>query len=134
MDGEYDKAIDAYKKEISKNPSAEAYFNLGLAYGRLKDNENQIEAYKQALKLNPKRHEVFFNLGTAYDDFGNKQDAIKAFNEAIQLKPDYLKAHYYVCKLYSEIDDRENTIKEFNKVKELDIELSKKLAILIKMT
>ena len=35
VDGEYDKAIDAFKEEISKNPSsAEAHFNLGLAYGK----------------------------------------------------------------------------------------------------
>ena len=104
--GEYDKAIDAFKEEISKNPSsAEAHFNLGLAYGKTGQHDKEIAAYEEAVKLNPKRPELHFNLGTVHNDIGNKQQAISLLKEAIRLRPEYLKAHYTICKIYSEIGD-----------------------------
>lgn len=118
--GEYEKAIDAYKEQISKNPSSEAYFNMGLAYGKLGQNDKEIAAYEEAIKLNPKRPELHFNLGTVYNDIGNSQKAINVLKEAIRLRPDYLKAHYTICKIYFEIGDYDNAKNELDIVKHLD--------------
>ncbi|MDP2208038.1 MAG: tetratricopeptide repeat protein [Bacteroidota bacterium] len=132
--GEYDKAIDAFKEEIIKNPSsAEAHFNLGLAYGKTGQHNKEIAAYEEAVKFNPKRPELHFNLGTVYDDIGNKQQAISVLNEAIRLRPEYLKAHYTICKIYSEIGDLDNAIKEFEIVKKLDNGVADELASIIKL-
>lgn len=130
--GEYDKAIEAFKDEISKNPnSSDSYFNLGLAYGKIGQHDKEIDALKQAVKLNPKRPEQYFNLGTAYNDFGNKQEAINALNEAIKLRPEYLKAHYAICKIYAETDDRFNAEKELEIVKRLNSGVAEELASII---
>jgi len=132
--GEYDKAIDAFKEEISKNPSsAEAHFNLGLAYGKMGQYDKEIAAYEEAVKLNPKRPELHFNLGTVYNDIGNKKQAISVLNEAIRLRPEYLKAHYTICKIYSEIGDYSNAKKEFEIVKKLDNSVAEELASTIKL-
>ena len=132
--GEYDKAIDAFKEEISKNPfSAEAYFNLGLAYGKTGQQDKEIAAYEGAIRLKPNKPELHFNIGTVHNDIGNKQEAIAALKEAIRLRPEYLKAHYTICKIYSEIGDRENAIKEFEIVKKLDNGVVEELASIIKM-
>lgn len=97
--GEYLKAIEAFKDEIAKKPSSEAYFNLGLTYGKMQQYEKEIDAYEQAIKLNPKKPELYFNLGLVHKENGNKEKAMNMLNEAIQLKPDYLKARYSACKL-----------------------------------
>jgi tetratricopeptide (TPR) repeat protein len=132
--GEYDKAIDAYKEQISKNPSsAEAHFNLGLTYGKLGQHDKEIAAYEEAVKLNPKRPELHFNLGTVYSDIGNNQQAIKVLNEAIRLRPEYLKAHYAICKIYSEIGDYDNAKKELEIVKKLDNSVADELTSFIKL-
>lgn len=133
--GEYDKAIEAFKEQIAKNPSSsEAHFNLGLAYGKTEQHDKEIDAYEQAVKLNPKRPELYFNLGTVYNDIGNKQDAIKALNEAIRLRPEYLKAHYTICKIYAEIDDQVNAERELEIVKKLDRSVADELTSIINVT
>jgi len=133
--GEYDKAIDAFKEEISKNPSsAEVHFNLGLAYGKSGQYDKEIAAYEEAIKLKPKKPELYFNLGTVHNDIGNKQQAIDVLREAIRLRPEYLKAHYTICKIYSETGDGENAIKEFEIIKKMDSNVADELAPIIKMT
>jgi len=42
--------------------AAKAYFNLGLAYQRLKHYEDSEEAYRNALALRPNYPEAWYNL------------------------------------------------------------------------
>ncbi|RTY65287.1 tetratricopeptide repeat protein [Flavobacterium sp. LB2P53] len=118
--GEYDKAVEAFTDEISKRPSSEVYFNLGLTYGKMGQSDKEIDAYEQAIKLNPKKPELYFNLGLVLKENGNKEKALNMLNEAIKLKPDYLKAHYCACKIYAEFGNNDKAKKEFYEVKKLD--------------
>jgi len=129
--GDYDKAIEVFKEDIRKKPTAEAYFNLGLAYGKTEQQEKEIAAYEQAIKLNPNVSSTYFNLGTAYNDTGHKQKAIAAFNDAIKLNSDYIKARYTVCKIYIEVGDRENALKEYEILQGKDKRISEELELLI---
>lgn len=130
--GEYDKAIEAFQEEINKKPSsAEAYFNLGLAYGKTGQAENEIAAYEQSIKLKPNVSASYFNLGTAYSAIGQKQKAIAAFNDAIKLNSNYIKARYTVCKIYIEVGDKESAIKEYEILKEKDNKIMEELESLI---
>jgi len=134
VDGEYEKTVTAFKDEISKKPnSAEAYFNLALAYGKLKQHDNEIAAYEGAIKLMPNKPETHFNLGNAYVDKDDKQKAIEAFKQAISLRPDYLKAHYTICKTYAEIGDKENALKVLEIVRNTDSRSADELASIIKL-
>jgi tetratricopeptide (TPR) repeat protein len=132
VDGEYEKAVAAFKEEITKKPSsAEAYYNLALAYGKLGHHDNEIAAYEGAIKLMPNKPETYFNLGTAYIDNGEKQKAIEAFKKAINLRPDYLKAHYTLCKTFAELCDKENALKELEIVKKTDSRSADELTSII---
>ncbi len=125
--GDYDKAIEAFKEEVKKNPTAEAYFNLGLAYGKTGQQEKEIAAYEQTIKLNPNVSSTYFNLRTAYNDIGQKQKAIAAFSDAIRLNPDYNKARYIVCKIYIELGERENAFREYGILQGKDKRISEEL-------
>jgi tetratricopeptide (TPR) repeat protein len=49
-EGYYKKAIDALKKVIEIKPdSPEAYHNMGLAYNKLKEYQNAIDAFEKAI-------------------------------------------------------------------------------------
>jgi tetratricopeptide (TPR) repeat protein len=134
VDGEYKKAVTAFKDEITKKPkSAETYFNLALAYGKLKQHDNEISAYHSAIKLMPNKPETYFNLGNAYFEKGEKQKAIESFKHAISLRPDYLKAHYTICKTYAIIGDKENALKELEIVRKTDRRSADELETMIKL-
>lgn len=126
--GEYDKAIEAFKEEVRKKPnSAEANFNLGLAYGKTGQQVEEIAAYEQAIKLKPNVSSTYFNLGTVYNDIGQKQKAIAAFKDAIRLNSDYIKAQYAICKICIEMGDREQAITEIEILKKMDNALAEEL-------
>ena len=120
LDGEYEKAIIEYEEKLLKKPSAELYFNLGLAYGKVGQCKKEIWAYRQSIKINPKIANTHYNLGNAYIEIDDKQKAIDSYNEAIRLNPNQLKAHYFICKTYAEIGDKENAIKELEIVRKAD--------------
>lgn len=133
VDGEYEKAIEAYEFELLKTSSPEKYFNLAQTYGKVGRHKEEIWAYQQSIKLNPKNASSYFNLGNVFNDLGDKGKAIDSFNEAIRLKSDYLKAHKTICKIYAEMGDNENALKELEIVKKLDNSVADELASTIKL-
>ena len=62
-------------------------FILGLAYHRKELYDKEINAYKKALVLNPKKYETHNNLGYAYYKKGKFDKAIDAFKKAIEINP-----------------------------------------------
>jgi tetratricopeptide (TPR) repeat protein len=66
---EYEKALPyleiAIKTDIS-SLKAWAYFKIGFCYGELKSYAKAIEAYKQAIRIDPDFAYVHFNLGVTY--------------------------------------------------------------------
>ena len=70
------------------NPySAEAHFNLGIAYGEKKLFDNQINEYKKAIALNPNYVKAYKNLESIYREKGMKKEADKEllkYNELVK--------------------------------------------------
>lgn len=127
VNGEYHKAIECFKEDIIKKPSSKAYFNLGLAYGKIGQYDYEIDAYREAIKLNSKEPSLYLNLGNALNLIGKKNEAIETLNNAIILKSDYAKAYYLICKIYLELEDQSNTKKYFEKLKKLDLNFANEI-------
>jgi tetratricopeptide (TPR) repeat protein len=66
---------------------------MGVAYDKLKEYQEAIDAYKEAIKIKPDDHKAYCNMGVAYDKLKEYQEAIDAYKEAIKIKPDYHKAY-----------------------------------------
>ena len=66
-------------KEIIREDSlnASAYFELGRAYLAMGRHEEEVEAYREAIKLNPKYTAAHYNLSMAYDLLKDGPNAIK---------------------------------------------------------
>jgi len=91
--GRHSEAIEASKKAVNLRPSAESYFNLGLANYYLKQYREAVENYRQAIRLDPyNAADAYYALGLAYRDWGRAEDEIQAYKQAIRLKPDYVSA------------------------------------------
>jgi tetratricopeptide (TPR) repeat protein len=107
--GRHAAAIEASKKAVNLRPSAESFFNIGLANYYLKQYREAAEAYRQAIKLDPyNAADAYYAVGLVYRDWGKADDEIQAYRQAIRLRPDYvsaferLGARYLKSKKYGE--------------------------------
>jgi tetratricopeptide (TPR) repeat protein len=107
--GRHAEAIEASKRAVNLRPTAESYFNIGLANYYIKQFREAADAYRQAIRLDPyNAADAYYALGLTYRDWGRADDEIQAYKHAIRLKPDYtsayerLGARYVRSKKYAE--------------------------------
>jgi len=107
--GRHAEAVEASKKAVSIRPTAESYFNIGLANYYLKQYRESEQAYRQSIKLDPyNAADAYYALGLTYRDWGQFDDEIQAYKNAIRLRPDYIAAYermgqrYLQSKKYAE--------------------------------
>jgi tetratricopeptide (TPR) repeat protein len=111
--GKHAEALDASKKAVSLRPSAESYFNIGLANFYLKQYRDAAEAYRAAIKLDPyNAADSYYALGLVYRDWGKADEEIQAYKQAIKLRPDYTVA-------YERLGSRYLKSKKFNEAVEV---------------
>src|ERR1051325_8842146 len=92
--GKHVEALEASKGAVNLRPSAESYFNIGLASFYLKQYKDAAEAYRQSIKLDPYNAAAAqLPLGLVYRDWGKPDDEIQAYKQTIRLRPDYTAAY-----------------------------------------
>jgi tetratricopeptide (TPR) repeat protein len=92
--GRHGEAIEASKKAVILRPSAESFFNIGLASYYLKNYREAAENYRQAIRLDPyNAADAHYALGLVYRDWGRPEEEIQAYKQAIKLRPDYVSAY-----------------------------------------
>jgi len=116
--GKHAEALEASKKAVNLRPSAESYFNIGLANYYLKQYRDAAEAYRAAIKLDPYNSaDAYYALGLVYRDWGKADEEIQAYKQAIRLRPDYTVA-------YERLGSRYLKSKKFNEAVEVFRQLS----------
>lgn len=119
--GEYEKSLDCFQKVIDANKfSAEAWFYAGYLYGKLGRHQEEIEAYKQTIRIRPvslREHFIlaraYFYLGMTYDELGRHLDAIEAFKRVIRINPDFADAHCNLGNVYAKLRRYEEAIEAY---------------------
>ncbi len=64
--GKYGDAVDVLKKAVELQPTADAYQNLGQAYLHVRNFDEAIKSFKQAITLGNRNYAVYSALGDAY--------------------------------------------------------------------
>jgi tetratricopeptide (TPR) repeat protein len=78
--------ITHYKEIIRKDPlDAIAYFELGRSYLALGKHEAEVEAYREAIQINPNYIAAHYNLAMAYDLLKDGPNSIKYMLSALNL-------------------------------------------------
>jgi tetratricopeptide (TPR) repeat protein len=100
--GRHSEAIDASRRAVSLRPSAESYFNIGLANYYLKQYREAADSYRQSIRLDPYNSaDAWYALGLVYRDWGKADEEIQAYKQAIRLRPDYTSAYERLGARYS---------------------------------
>ena len=142
---QYDKAKEALKREIEKNPkSDEGYYLLGLLYGDQGEIELMVDAYNKSLEIsknfekNIKDNNMYhwasnFNKGVSYFNKASKTNdkdstqmffdkSIESFSNAILCQPDSIDTYANLAFAYINMGESEKALTPISK----QIELYKK--------
>ena len=115
--GRHTEAIEASRKAVSIRPSAESYFNIGLANYYLKQYREAETAYRQAIKLDPyNAADAYYALGMNYREWGQFDDEVSAYKHAIRLRPDYANAYDRLGQRYLQLKKYPEAIEAFKQL------------------
>ena len=126
------KVVD--KMQIHADPSSkisekELHSELAFQHGNilviLGQLDMAIEAYSNAIDLNPHNANAHNNRGIAYAEKGKFDNAIEDYNITIQLRPDDANINYNKRIVYINKGDCGPAIQEAIKMIELDLEFSR---------
>ncbi len=100
---------------------AEYYFNQGNLKASLKQYEEAIEDFDEAIKLDPEYADAYNNRGNLKASLKQYEEAIEDFNKAIKLDPEY---EYYFKRgnLKDSLKQYEEAIEDFDEAIKLDPE------------
>jgi Tfp pilus assembly protein PilF len=88
MEGEYDQAVELYRKSIAIQPTAEAHTFLGWTYHFRGQLDQAIEECKRAIQVDP-------DFGNPYNDIGAYLIELKRYEEAVPWLERALEARRY---------------------------------------
>ncbi len=89
----FDEVKELFIKIIKTDPNAPNPYNtLGIRFRKLGKYKLAIDAYKQALKLNPKDENIHYNMAKALYFSNRYKTALKFLRNAINLNPNFSEA------------------------------------------
>ncbi|AKG22130.1 tetratricopeptide repeat-containing S1 family peptidase [Calothrix sp. 336/3] len=98
---------------FAQGKSAEGYRSQGFERWILKDYPGAINAYNQAIKINPKDAQNYNSRGNARALSGDNRGAIDDFNRAIKLDANFADAYLNRGASRSELGDNRGAIADF---------------------
>lgn len=94
-----------------------AWNYLGRAYRANEQSIKAIEAYRQAVRLNPDYAEAWYGLGSVYFYFTDQNmKAIEAYQQAVRIQPDFVDAWEYLGLTYARISQYDKAIEACQQV------------------
>jgi uncharacterized protein YutD len=110
------KAISYWNHAISsKQNTAAAYSNRGLAYHNLKQYQKAVQDYSQAIKLDSDYAAAYNNRGNSYYALNEYQLALNDFNQSLKYKPKYAKAHLNRGLVFYQMNKNTQACNDFQK-------------------
>ena len=117
MDDAILKLQESAKQNVNK---AKASHDLGVAYIERHMHDKAIEAFNQAILIDPNYLSAFTNLGYAYQHKEDYDNAIKAFEKALILNPKSAKIYNTIGLIFDKKDQPDIAVKMYKKAVSLD--------------
>jgi len=98
--GDLKAAEQCYRKALEINADALGYFNLGTNLYDQGAHGQAIEAFNQALQLDPQFADAWNDLGEIYRDQANMDEAVRCYRAALQANAEHGRANYNLGESY----------------------------------
>ncbi|MFQ5584492.1 MAG: tetratricopeptide repeat protein, partial [Calditrichia bacterium] len=116
----YDKAIEHYLKAIRLKPNAVYYQNIADVYREIKNFDEAIDYYNEAIALNPKYDKAYNSLGVTYDSQKEYDKAIEYYQQAISINPGDFIYHANMGDAYRGLQKWDDAIQCYKKALEIN--------------
>lgn len=120
LEGCYDDALEMYEKVIEIKPDAQIYRNIGNILDDTGRSEEAVEAFKNAIKTDPKDALAYNDLGYVYFKLNRLDNAIIAVEKAVEIDPNCALAYNALGFFCYNSDKYEKSIELFDKAIKLD--------------
>jgi tetratricopeptide (TPR) repeat protein len=112
---QYRDAAEAYRAAIKLDPynSADAHYALGLVYRDWGKADEEIQAYKQAIRLRPDYTVAYERLGSRYLKSKKYNEAVEVFRQLSTLKPGDAYAPNSMGEAYLELNRLNEAVESF---------------------
>ncbi|MDZ7261404.1 MAG: tetratricopeptide repeat protein [candidate division KSB1 bacterium] len=105
----------------SPERTAEEWYDIGYQYDSDPSTyDKAIEAYENALAIDPEFVPAAINLGNLYYEKGQLEKAHQLYLKALELQPDNHKIHFNLGNLYDTFRDYNKAVSHYKKALELN--------------
>ncbi len=105
---DWPRAVALFAQVVQYDPNtAEWWTRYGWALHNTRQHEAALEAFAQAIRLNPRNFWNFFGQARAYAALGRVPEALQAAEQAIALAPERPGPHRLRVRLYLKVGDED---------------------------
>lgn len=133
--GGADQSGASSSSAVDRLAQAKSHLDQGKEFYRDDRDEKALEAFQEAIKLDPDLAEAYFRLGLTYDALGQQQEAETAYRKAVETYKKYFstaenqkdaEAHYNLAQTYAGLHLYTEAVREYRqatKLKEDDADI-----------
>lgn len=100
LNGDLTSAAHCYHKVLELQSDARSHFNLGTVRYAQGDHQAAIDAFEQAVTLDPEFADAWNDLGETYRDRGEMETAVRHYRHALKVNPLHARANYNLGESY----------------------------------
>jgi hypothetical protein len=112
-------AFQPIQRAANKFSSSDDYFKEGFRQAQNRDRKGAIDAYNQAIKLNPENAAAYYNRGIEYAKQGDRNQAIQNYSDAIKFAPTFADAYFNRGNAYFARGERKAALQDFRQAEKL---------------
>ncbi len=98
--GEWAAAGHCYRKALALHPDAQGHFNLGTVLYGQGHHQEAIQAFLEAVRLDPQFADAWNDLGETWRDQGGMDEAVRYYRQALVASPGHGRANYNLGEFY----------------------------------
>ncbi len=127
--GRDDDALEHLKEAMRLNPESEiikkalsqVHSNLSTAYGRMKNQRESENHFKEAVKIIPNFGPAHLSMGICYTELGRYKEALGKIQDALNFDKNLtVQAHYNFGEVYSKLKNTKKAIKHYKEAVSVD--------------
>lgn len=118
--GDYQEAMEHFRKLTGKNPQNARYYNwLGYTLFKMKRYEEACEEIQKAVELEPDNANYYEGLGAVLHEMGLYEEALKEKQKAMELESDDARIYYSIGVTLHKMGRYDEALQEKQKAIEL---------------